>query len=91
MEVEVKGKIFVAAYFPFFRTEQHTDFDIWSLRLPSGRVEDIIVFDCDNPLDSLRDYASYLITEYVLEDDDMLTPKAIEFKAELKELFYEQV
>ena len=90
MELEVNGKYFVASYFPFFRMEQHEDFDVWGLRLPSGRVEDVLVFEQAQPLKSVTDYARFLINEYILEEDGALTPKAIIFKRELEELFYEQ-
>jgi len=90
MKLEVNGKMFVASYFPFFRMERHEDFDVWGLRLPSGQIEDVLVFEQDRPLISLTDYARYLINEYVMEDDDALTPRAIQFKRQLEELFYEQ-
>lgn len=90
MKVEVNGKQFVASYFPFFRAEQHEDFDVWGMRLPSGRIEDVLVFEQDQPLISLTDYTRFLINEYVIEDDDALTPRAIEFKRQLKELFHEE-
>ncbi len=90
MKLEVKGRHFVASYFPFFRVEQHEDFDVWGMRLPSGQIEDVLVFEQDQPLISLTDYTRFLINEYVMEDDDALTPRAIEFKKQLEELFHEQ-
>ena len=90
MELEVNGKQFVASYFPFFRMEQHEDFDVWGMRLPSGQIEDVLVFEQDQPLISLTDYTRFLINEYVMEDDDALTTRAIEFKRQLEELFHEQ-
>ena len=90
MELEVNGKQFVSSYFPFFRMEQHEDFDVWGMRLPSGQIEEVLVFEQDQPLISLTDYTRFLINEYVMEDDDALTPRAIEFKRQLEELFYEQ-
>ena len=90
MELEVNGKQFVASYFPFFRMEQHEDFDVWGMRLPSGQIEDVLVFEQDQPLISLTDYTRFLINEYILDDDDALTPRAIEFKKQLEELFHEQ-
>ena len=90
MHIEVNGKYFVASYFPFFRMEQHEDFDVWGMRLPSGQIEDVLVFEQEQPLISLTDCARFLINEYVMEDDDALTPRAIEFKRQLEELFHEQ-
>jgi len=93
MIINVQGKQFVASYYPFFRVKKYGDFETWALRLPSGRIEDpaVIIFVNENPLESLIKYAEYLINEYILEDDEALTPRAIEFKRDLKELFYEQL
>jgi hypothetical protein len=87
MELDVNGNTYVSSYFPFFRMEQHEGFDVWGLRLPSGKIEDVLVFEQDQPLTSLKDYTRFLINEYILEEDDTLTPRAIQFKKELEELF----
>jgi hypothetical protein len=87
MIVEVDKVIYETTYFPFFRTEKHDDFEVWNLRLPSGNLEEVIVFEVATPLNCLTEYAEFLIREYVLEDDEMLTPRAIELKKDLEELF----
>lgn len=92
MIVFVEGKRFVASYFPFFRTERHEDFDVWGLRLSDGSTSDmsVIVFEPENTITELYDNAKWLIKEYILEDDDTLTPRAIMLKKELMGIFYEQ-
>jgi hypothetical protein len=89
MKVTVGNKVFETEFFPFFRTERNEDFEVWGLRLPSGKIEDVLIFDVVNPMKGLIEYAEYLIREYVLEEDIALTDKAIEFKTDLKELFHE--
>jgi hypothetical protein len=92
MIVETRGKRFVASYFPFFKTERGEDFDEWGIRLADGNVSDVttLVFDTKKPIPELYENARWLINEYVLEDDDALTPKAIQLKRQLMEIFYEQ-
>jgi len=90
MIVKVNERIFETEYFPFFRIEQHDDFQVWCMRLPSGKVEDVLVFDIENPTRCLNEYAEYLVREYLLEDDIALTQRAIEFKNDIGDLFYEK-
>lgn len=89
MILKVKERAYDCRYFPFYLKEQHEDFHIWGMRLPSGRLEEVIVFEMETPLKCLQEYSEYLINEYVLEDDIVLTSRAIEFKKELCDLFYE--
>jgi hypothetical protein len=92
MIIEAGGKRFVASYFPFFRSERHEDFDVWSIRLADGSVSEtsILIFDSKNPLPELHENARWFINEYVLEDDIALTKRAIEIKQQLMEIFHEQ-
>jgi len=87
MIIEVDNIVYKTQYFPFFRTEKYNDFEVWNIRLPSGNLEEVIVFEVAKPLNYLTEYAEFLIREYILEDDEMLTPKAIELKKDLEELF----
>lgn len=87
MRIELNSVLYSFKYFPFFKTETHEDFDIFCMRLPSGNIEEVIVFDKEAPMNCLRDYSEFLIKEYILEDDIMLTPRALEFKKDLIELF----
>jgi hypothetical protein len=87
MIVEVDGVVYSAPYFPFFRVEQHEDFEVWNLRLPSGSLEEVLVFETQKPLACLTEHVEYLIREYVLEEEIMLTKRALDFKKELEELF----
>jgi hypothetical protein len=92
MIVEVGEKRFVAFYFPFFRTARGSDFDEWGIRLADGGISDItmIVFDTKTPIPELYENARWLINEYVLEDDNSLTTRAIQLKRQLMEIFHEQ-
>lgn len=65
---------------------QKSDYHAYGMKLPSGSIEEVMVFDLDNPLNSLKDYSEHLIREYVLEEDIMLTSRALELKQDLMEL-----
>lgn len=88
--ISVEGKIYGTVYFPYFRKEIHEDFSVFGMRLPSGKIEDVIIFHDIPYHEALSQWSKYLIKEYILEDDEMLTPKAQNFKADLEELFYEK-
>ena len=90
MILNVDSKQYDTRYFAFFRKEIHSDFEIWNMRLPSGNIEEVIVFEIEDPLNCLKEYMEYLIREFFLEDDDALTPKAVEFKKDLQNLIYEK-
>lgn len=92
MIVTVDGKQFVASYFPFFRTVRSEDFDEWGIRFADGSVSDVtvLVFDQKNSVRELYENAAWLIKEYVLEEDDALTPRAQALKRNLMEIFHEQ-
>jgi hypothetical protein len=88
MKITVDNIDYETQYFPFFRAEKHDDFQVWNMRLPSGDLgPSFLVLHTERPIQSLTEYMEFLIREYILEDDEMLTPKAMEFKNELKELF----
>jgi hypothetical protein len=86
MKITVDGVDYDTQYFPFFRRERHEDFEVWNMRLPSGKIEEVLVLEPETPMQSITEYMEFLIREYVLEDEEMLTPRAIEFKNELEEL-----
>jgi len=86
MQFYVGTKLYSFKYYPFFVKEKKKDYHIYGMRLPNGDITEVFVFDTDNPISALREYSSHLITEYVLEDDDMLTPNAMKLKSQLKEL-----
>lgn len=87
--IEVNGKTFHMLYYPFFRIETFEYFTTFGMRLPSGKIEEVVVFETETPTNALNDYCVFLIKEYVLEDDIMLTPRALQLKKDLMELFYE--
>jgi hypothetical protein len=60
---------------------------MYGIRYPSGFTEKVLVFDVDNHIKELEEYSKFLITEYALEDDDMLTERAKRLKQDVKELF----
>lgn len=88
MKIEHEGRTYETVYYPFFRTERFDDdFDIYTLRLPSGYVEAIPIFETDQPVQELKSHLQYLLKEFALEDDDALTPKAREMKRDVRALF----
>lgn len=86
MIIEVDGNIYEFKYFPFFRIKTNPDFHLYGMKLPSGAIEEVLVFDYEQPVNCLRSYSEFLIKEYVLEEDIVLTDKALKLKADLKEL-----
>jgi hypothetical protein len=89
MIVYINQTKFEMKYFPFFRKEDHQDFQIWGMKYPSGIIEEVIIFEKENYIDELKSYMQFLIEEYLLEEDIMLTPSAKKLKDDLRELFYE--
>lgn len=79
--------LYETLYYPFFRIEQHDDFDVYTLRYPSGRIEEMVVFDTNSPREELINHLSFLLKEYALEHDDALTPRAMELKKDVRRLF----
>lgn len=92
MNVTVNGRHFVASYFPFFRIKQGDSFDVWGIRLADGSISDmtVLVFEPENALAELDKNARWLINEFILEEDEALTPNAQKFKQSLMEVFREQ-
>lgn len=87
MLVEVRGRKYETSYFPFFRSVKDKDFDIWYFYSPSGLKRKITIYDRENLFSILEEYLSFLVEEYLLEENDALTPKAMDFKEDLKKLF----
>jgi hypothetical protein len=92
MLVIIDGRKFVAEYFPFFRMKRFHGYDEWGIRLLDGSVSDmtVLVFDQKNVVHELHENARWLINEFILEEDDALTPHAQHFKRCLMEVFHEQ-
>jgi len=87
MEVEVNGIKYTSIYFPFFRKEKHEDYSLYGLRYPSGYIEEFVVFENANYKEELRKHLAFVVKEYMLEDDDMLTPRAMRLKEDVRKLF----
>lgn len=91
MKVTVKGKTYNTVYFPFFRiagqTTDKDDFMVFGLRYPSGAIEELVVFEPENRNAELREHLAFLLKEYALEEDEMLSPRAKELKRDVKNLF----
>ena len=88
MKINVDGKTYETLYYPFFRVERHEEgFDIYTLRLPSGYVEEIPIFETKQPCDELKAHLTFLLREFALEEDDALTPKAMDMKRDVRALF----
>lgn len=86
MNFYVGNDLFEFRYYPFFRISKEQTYHKYGMRLPSGHIEKILVFDIQYPVFSLREYSAFLIKNYVLEDDDMLTTRAMKIKKDLMEL-----
>jgi hypothetical protein len=89
MKVTIGTETYETRYFPFFLKEKKDYFSVYTLRYPSGFVEEILVFDEDNYMEELRSYLKFIITEYMLEDDIMLTSMAQRLKKDVYDLFHE--
>ena len=89
MKVTRGTETYETRYFPFFLKEKKDYFSVYTLRYPSGFVEEILVFDEDNYMEELRSYLKFIITEYMLEDDIMLTSMAQRLKKDVYDLFHE--
>lgn len=87
MNICIDNVTYKTSYYPFFRIEQHEDFDVYSLRYPSGLVEEIIIFDKGSPIDELETHLIFILNHYGLENDESLTPKAMELKQDVRRLF----
>lgn len=88
MKVEVNNKIYETKYFPFFLKEKRGGLSIYTLRYPSGFIEKVIVVNEDDYIAELKEYLKFLITEYLLEEDIMLTQRALRLKKDVSDLFY---
>lgn len=89
MQVEIDNKIYETSYFPFFRMKKYSGYHVYGIRYPSGRIETLNVMNYSNYMFELKQYLEFLVTEYLLEDNDMLTPYALRLKKDIGELFDE--
>lgn len=90
MKVTIGTETYETRYFPFFLKKRYEDFSVYTLRYPSGFLDEILIFDQDNYMEELRSYLKFIITEYMLEEDIMLTPMAQRLKKDVIDLFYER-
>jgi hypothetical protein len=87
MKITHNKKTYETIYYPFFRIDRQEDFDVYSLRLPSGSVEELIIFDKHTPSKELKAHLRFLLEEFALEEDDALTNTAKELKRDVRALF----
>lgn len=87
MKVQVNNKIYETKYFPFFLKEKRGGISIYTLRYPSGFVEKVLVVNENDYIGELEEYLKFLITEYLLEDDLLLTTRALRLKQDISDLF----
>lgn len=87
MQVIVDHKLYNTIYFPFYRISKRETYDLFGIRYPSGRIEKLIVVDKDNYMFELKNYLEFLIREYLLEDDMILTADARKLKEDIRGLF----
>jgi hypothetical protein len=90
MIVSVGKRIFETKYFPFFRQGQHEDYAVFGMRFPSGHIEEIVIFDEADYMEELKMHMEFLIQEYALEEDDMLTPRAMKMKLDILDMIDEK-
>ena len=91
MKVTIGTETYETKYFPFFLKEKRQDYSLYTLRYPSGNLDKVLVFDQDNYMEELHDYLKFIIREYMLENDDMLTIRAQELKRDICDLFGREV
>ena len=87
MIIEYREKQYETIYYPFFRISKSDSYHIYGLRYPSGRIERVFVLDGMNPFPELKTYLKFLVAEYIMEDDNALTPYAKKLKEDINELF----
>jgi len=87
MRIFHKGVPYDTIYSPFFRITKSKDFAVYGIRYPSGQIEDLVVFDQQNYIAELKEHLLFLLKEYGLEDDEMLTERAKDLKKDVKILF----
>ncbi len=87
MEVTYRGITYKTIYDPFYRIERNADYQVFGIKYPSGYTEELIVYDAIEYLPDLKQYLVFLIKEYLLEEDAMLTPRAIKLKEDINDLF----
>lgn len=87
MKIHHQNKTYDTVYSPFCRVSKCKDFAIFSLRYPSGKIEDMVVFNQEDFIPELKAHLLFLLKEYALEKDEMLTEKAKELKEDVKALF----
>lgn len=87
MKITYNKKTYETIYYPFFRVDRQEDFDVYTLRLPSGNVEEIIIFDKAVPRKELKAHLHFLLEQFAFEEDEMLTTTAMELKKDVRQLF----
>lgn len=87
MKITINNKNYETVYFPFFRMYEKETYSCYGLRYPSGMIEEFIVYNDSNYMSELKKHLEFMVREYMLEDDDMLTPKAKELKEDVCRLF----
>jgi hypothetical protein len=89
MIIEYDNKIFETRYFPYFRIKKAKGYQVFGVRFPSGFIDRIIVSDDSDMMETFRVHLEYLVHEYMMEDDEALTPHGKKLKEDVYELFNE--
>lgn len=76
-----------SSYFPFFKISEHEDHAVFGIRYPSGKIDDILIFNQKNFMIECQKHLRFLLKEYALEEDIMLTKKALDLKKDVRNLF----
>jgi hypothetical protein len=90
MQIEYEGKVYTTQYFPFFRIKRRDGYQVFGIRYPSGSIERVVIFDSPDYMKELKNYLIFLVKEYIVEDDEMLTPYAKRLKEDIRDLFDEK-
>lgn len=88
MKITIGAETYETRYFPFFLKEKRDYYSLYTMRYPSGRIDKVLVLDQNNYIEELKKYLEFLVKEYLLEDEDMLTQNAIELRKDIYDLFY---
>lgn len=90
MRINLGEKTYQTVYFPFFRIKEHAHYTIYGIRYPSGNIERLFVDSRSDRIECFREYLKYLIQDFMMEDDDVLTEHGRKIKEDVYELFGER-
>jgi hypothetical protein len=90
MQIKHGDRTFETQYFPYFRIKKTDRYQIFGMRLPSGLIDRINVPNDSNMWEVFHEHLQHLVDEYMVEEDDALTPHGKRLKGDVNELFIEK-